>query len=320
MADVWESGSERSIVPYAVFHGQPHAPFGAPGETLDALGFRNAQAPTPDKPAGEFRICVIGGSTVVLGSTREATICGRLQHHFHQAGLTHVRVFNFGAISSISGQELSLLVHTVHDLAPDCIVIYDGGNDLLQPYFYDPRPGYPFNFFIWEAAVRALRVERANGRVNFYNAPFELDVVKLRRESGFPSPEWRRAVRDRYVANLEKMRHFALGAGIPIALFFQPTVFTKPHLAGNEPATRVSPEFTQYAMEQYEQIRPLLDRFAGTQQVPGRVFWTDISGIFADVREQLYTDMIHVTDGGNDTVARRMFAELGGAFPALRPA
>lgn len=320
MADEWESSAERSIVPYAVFHGQPNGPFGRWGERFDSLGFRNAEAPTQAKPAGEIRICVLGGSTLVTGGRHETTICGQLQRRFHEAGFPQVRVCNFGVISTVSGQELALLIHTVSDFAPDYIIVYDGGNDLWQPHLYDPRPGYPFNFFIWEAAVRSLRVEREKGRINFYNAPFQADIAALRAEVGYPDEGWCTAVRRRYLGNLAKMRHFALGAGIRAAFFLQPTLFTKRVVAPAEAGLRGTEAFTRYMIGQTAALRPEYAAFAAAESVEDRIAAADVTDAFDAVEGPLYQDFIHVIDPGNDVVAGRLFGLLRLSFREFRPA
>src|ERR1051326_6576288 len=79
-----------------------------------------------------------------------------VEAHLHANGLPQVRTYNFGVLSFVSGQELALLVHRLIDLKPDLVVAYDGGNDLYEPWVYDPRPGYPFNFVTEEEAMTAL--------------------------------------------------------------------------------------------------------------------------------------------------------------------
>lgn len=313
MGKEWESGGERCIAPYVGFHGQPNAQLNN-GERFDALGFRNPQAPTPDKPAGEIRICVLGGSTVVLGSSRQTTICGLLERRFHQSGFPQVRVYNFGAISAVSGQELALLTHTVADLAPDYVLVYSGGNDLHQAYNYDPRPGYPFNFFVWEATVRSLRIENEGGRINFYYEPFGLDLAGLRRDAGFPGAAWREAVRRRCILNQTKMRNFALGSGFRVGLFLQPMIHTKPTLAGSEPTLRGSADFSAYMEAQYQALRGEYAAFAQSAQVDDQALIEDMSDVFDGVTHQLYTDIIHVVDEGNDRAAARMFDSLRRSF------
>ena len=99
---------------------------------------------------------MLGGSTIVTGGLLEDTVPAAIEAHLQLNGLPQARVYNFGVVSFVSGQELSLLVHRLIDLKPDLVITYDGGNDIFESWFYDPRPGYPFNFVVWEEAMTAL--------------------------------------------------------------------------------------------------------------------------------------------------------------------
>ena len=55
--------------------------------------------------------------------------------------------------SASNGEEA---IHSALCLKPDLVIAYDGGNDLIQPWAYDPRPGYPFNFLTEEEAMSTL--------------------------------------------------------------------------------------------------------------------------------------------------------------------
>jgi lysophospholipase L1-like esterase len=101
----------------------------------------------------EIRIFVVGGSTVLFGATLADSIPGAIETALHAEGLQAARVYNFGVAAFLSGQELSLLVHRLAYLQPDAVIAYDGGNDLISPWLYDPRPDYPFNFLVWEDAI-----------------------------------------------------------------------------------------------------------------------------------------------------------------------
>ena len=102
------------------------------------------------KTRGEFRIFMLGGSTVEYGNPPLPVY---VEQELKRRGFENVRVFNYGVISQNSGQELAHLVFHVLDSEPDMVVFYDGGNDIMDPLLYDPRPGYPFNFLAYENNV-----------------------------------------------------------------------------------------------------------------------------------------------------------------------
>ncbi|MEO1994087.1 MAG: hypothetical protein ABGZ17_02295 [Planctomycetaceae bacterium] len=110
------------------------------------MGYRGA-APFPNEEADEFRICFLGGSTVVNGTPPIGELVANL---FAERNYPRVRVYNFGGVSSVSPMELVKIVTEISSYRPDMIVMYNDGNDFLTPFSRDPRPGYPFNFLVCE--------------------------------------------------------------------------------------------------------------------------------------------------------------------------
>ena len=130
----------RQPRPYVMFSGEPAA------RGLNELGYPGA-APSIDKAPDEYRIFFLGGSTVVAG---DPPLSDLVQRRFERQGLRKVRIYNFGVVSSVSSMELAKILFEIADLHPDMVVMYNGGNDLLHVFAWDPRPGYPFNFVVYE--------------------------------------------------------------------------------------------------------------------------------------------------------------------------
>jgi hypothetical protein len=106
--------------PYFMFSGPSGGSMVMPpqggGSEADRLarfnteGFRiEGEIPDP-KPADELRIFVMGGSTVVFGAPLANTIPGAIESQLRANGLPQARVYNFGVLGFVSGQELSLLL------------------------------------------------------------------------------------------------------------------------------------------------------------------------------------------------------------------
>ena len=154
--------------PYVEFGGEPNSrlpggelEFGEEDRKITGEEFRNElgfRGPLPAKAKGdEYRIIVLGGSTVYAGFPLENSIPGQLEQLFHRDGRANVRVYNWGVPAYVSGQELTEMAHTVTDYQPDLVIVYDGFNDLYFPYTIDPRPGYPFTWLEHETGLRELR-------------------------------------------------------------------------------------------------------------------------------------------------------------------
>jgi hypothetical protein len=74
---------------------------------LNSLGFRIERPLEKSKPAGELRIFVVGGSTVFMGAPLAKTIPGQIESELLRRGISGAKVYNFGAVSFVSGQELA---------------------------------------------------------------------------------------------------------------------------------------------------------------------------------------------------------------------
>src|SRR5579862_2853333 len=68
---------------------------------------------SPAKGIGEYRVFILGGSTLVTGILSLPEL---IEKSLHEAGLTNVHVYNFGVVSQKSGQELVRLFLEVVDL------------------------------------------------------------------------------------------------------------------------------------------------------------------------------------------------------------
>jgi hypothetical protein len=130
-----QTSSLRQPRPYIEFAGQPGA--------LDhnRYGYR---WDADDVPQDAFRIAFFGGSTGYLGSPPIATL---VQHRLERTLGRPVRVANFSVVSSNHRQHLHNIVESNALFKPDLVLFYGGYNETAQTAFYDPRPGYPYNFF-----------------------------------------------------------------------------------------------------------------------------------------------------------------------------
>ena len=106
----------------------------------DRRGFRGRSGPVP-KPAGEFRIACLGGSTT-YGSTVEAAeeaYPAQLQAELRRRTPRNVRVVNAGASGWASLESLINLETRVLDLDPDLVIVYDNINDVLARLVWPPK-------------------------------------------------------------------------------------------------------------------------------------------------------------------------------------
>lgn len=299
--------------PYTMFGGVPHARmvFGDRRvESLNAHGYRGRSADEPRAP-GEVRIFAVGGSTLFQG---ERSIPELLEAELRGRGLAGATVFNYGVVSSVCGQDLARVLFEVVDRDPDLVVFYNGGNDLISPALYDPRPGYPFNFAAYEnnpllrrelASYPALPLlaygsNVARGLFGSYFARRFVDLDGYRRAAGFGEPAWKEAIASVYVDRLVRAQRVSGAFGADFIAFFQPLVFYKAQLTPAESElVRSSGSLAPLANELRSIVRGELERArrgSGLRAV-------DLSGLFESERGEIFLDWIHTWPEGERRVA-----------------
>lgn len=131
-----ESHIERYPYPYDMFRSKPnvldHNEDGFRGNYLQDFTKKNI-----------IKIAFFGGSTGYFGSP---PIPQLIENNLKQKNIDNV-VFNFSSVASNHSQHIHRLVEFL-DYNFDIVIFYGGGNESLSYYFYDTRPGYPYNFFI----------------------------------------------------------------------------------------------------------------------------------------------------------------------------
>lgn len=109
----------------------------------NSLGFRSQEF-SVRKPAGTYRIVVLGGSAVIWGSDTAHTFSSQLMELLNRAagGRPRYEVINAGVPSYTSTQELFLVATQVIYWNPDMVITYDGYNDMT----FGVRPSWQPNW------------------------------------------------------------------------------------------------------------------------------------------------------------------------------
>ena len=297
--------------PYTMFSGLP----GGPG--LNTIGYKGA-VPALPKPVHEYRIIMLGGSTLVNG---DPTIPDRIQKDFIEAGDSLLCVYNFGVVSSVSSMELMKILTEVVDYAPDMIIMYGGGNDIYLPLYWDPRPGYPFNFLVYEnnplldkkdAAYPFLPLIAYGSTFvrHFFPSYFMSRFVpleSLRKRTGYLTPQWKSRIAKSYVSNLQKASTISRAFGAEFVAFLQPMLPFKHPLSQAEEHM-----FPEKDRSYYEELRSLIrtdiQRCSALSE-PGSSF-IDVSDVFSHSPEQVFIDVIHTTQDAIRIAADSMYAHI----------
>ena len=124
---------ERFPTPSDTFRGKPNV------RDHNSFGFRGDF----DDTQQGYNVAIFGGSTTYNGTP---PIINLVVNKLESEGIS-VNAFNFGSVSSNHTQHVHRLLEFSDRFRFDLVIFYGGGNETFQYADYDPRPGYPYNFF-----------------------------------------------------------------------------------------------------------------------------------------------------------------------------
>ena len=163
---------ERFPTPSDTFRGKPSV------RDHNSFGFRGE---FDDSPQG-YNVAIFGGSTTYNGTP---PIINLVVNKLEAEGIS-VDSFNFGSVSSNHSQHVHRLLEFSDRYRFDLVIFYGGGNETLQYASYDPRPGYPFNFFFRNelAPWKQLLLQKSSilGTVDIYTGGLISGLSLLRKE------------------------------------------------------------------------------------------------------------------------------------------
>ncbi len=296
--------------PYVMFKGLPHV------RDHNEGGYRG-KYPSKNKPKNEYRVILLGGSSVYLG---DPTVTELLEENFQKNGYINVRVYNFGVISNSSSQELMTIVKEVSELQPDLIIQYNGANDLYHPLYYDPRPGYPYDFLVYEASPLLYPKKLSAIKFFFYKNSLVrfigerlfptyymnqlLPLNTLRREAGYGTDTWKEQIADIYVSNIVKAQKISMAFGGEYIAIFQPTVYEKKHITDEEAPIFVPSETTYFR----EIKKKIFQRV--TLPTYQDVHFVDLSLYFDSVESTMFSDVMHVYQDSQPFIAEAIYNSI----------
>ena len=318
---------DREFMPELTRKPYPYIMFKGVGDSQikqdiqhNSLGYRG-DAPLPEKKSTEFRIFFLGGSTVWAGDPPIPAILNMI---FQREGFNRVKVYNFGVVSSVSSMELARTVFEVIDFHPDLIVFYNGANDMYSPFCYDPRPGYPYNFIVYEN--NPLYKDPYPGFTLFlYNSEFLRIILKdyfkesflnftaQKFDSGWNTAGWREQIAEIYVKNLTKSQEIARSFGSDFIVLFQPMVYFKDQLS-NQEQDFINPQ----DLEHYLLTRDIiLQKTTEANKTSGLRFF-DISDIYDTSGESVFSDIVHTKQEAKNKVAEVIYSQIISSYELPR--
>jgi lysophospholipase L1-like esterase len=232
------------------------------------------------------KIYAFGGSTMWgTGARDDHTIASYISKELRSKGHA-VHVTNFGESNYVTTQSLITLIFELRGGdRPDIVLFYDGINDTGSAGDHS------------EAGLSRREI----GLEKNYN-----------RKKGFPS-RWKGAlaphdkvagqVIDVYFANIGLLDHLSQTYGFKYQCFWQPVFFVdKPPSSSEENLIGMYQDEgnSVFFVETYKALR--------SRTLPPHTF--DLSDLFATRKETTYIDVYHLTEDGNQIVAKAMVEKL----------
>jgi hypothetical protein len=296
--------------PYVAWREKP---FSGRYVNLDVNGLRhtwNAQSTQPVK------IWMFGASTMWgTGARDDYTIPSALSKMLAKVFPSRIQVTNYGTTGYVSTQEIIYMLRELQQgRRPDIAIFYDGYSDTFAA-FQNRTAGVPqnennrireFNIlsrsrtrdFFWEVLKRS----------NLYNL-MEGVHTKLLGTKPLPplSPEMQSqlvvGVLQNYSMNKTIVELIAEKMGFLPLFYWQPTPYTRTNRNDFEESWVKDPAQKHFFEDAYAAVRRSPLETNGS--------FHDISDVFEGYVGTLYIDYAHITERGNEIIARRMFQDVG---------
>jgi hypothetical protein len=294
-------------------------------------GVRRSYQPAGSGARGAVEVAFLGGSTMFGAYQRdEHTIPSEVARLAEADGL-RLRVVNLGQQAYLNWQEVQLLQARMSgSAAPDLAVFYDGANELVSQFALGVHRE-PSHLEARQVDERLRRAARGEDRPSppraLYRAWADTSALNglanrlrdrvrgPRTEAGGLVPLWSGDQADRpeargaaaaavHARGVRLARRLAGGFGVRTAFFWQPHLYSKRKVRGEEQiegSLATDPKAWRRA-----------DRAARARLAPGVV---DLGRALDGVRSPVMYDFLHTNETGARAVARAMYARLE---PALR--
>lgn len=267
------SDQNRYPVPYIMFSGKPALPH-------NEFGFK--AKPFSQIRQESYKIAFWGGST---GYTGNPPIPDMIEQKLAAYTGIDVEVINFSIMSSNHRQHLHGMLEYHHDFVPDLVIFYGGYNETIQQGYYDPRPGYPYNYFYRSQLSDLQRIALTNSAILTVIEANTHRITGLHqlREWWDPfSENWNRIIIEKYFETLE--------------------------LAKGVAATIDTSRFGQTQFIAFYQPYQVPEVFASSHnairtRITSIDYVHDVSTVYDSMPVKPYTDIVHVNQEAREKMA-----------------
>ena len=271
------SNTQRMPYPYIMFKGKPnHADH-------NSYGFRFDE----DLDRDSIKVALFGGSTGYQG---DPPIINLLSEKLTNERNTKFEALNFSVISSNHNQHVHAMIEVLEKFKVDLVIFYGGYNETLQPGFYDPRPGYPYNFFYRNELPPEIKIFLKHSQLLTYLIT-KIDITKIVSDyDGRFTTDWNKAIVENYINSLR--------VGEKISKSFTSGKCSKSFISIYQPYKLNDPAIPQiFKDEVHKKIKKLLK--SNSSHI-------NISESLNNMQNE-FTDIVHVSQKANKKIAEDIY-------------
>ena len=274
-----EEVNQRSPAPYDMFSGKPNY------KDHNSDGFRGGEFKNSE---GRIQIAFFGGST---GYNGEPPIIDLIKQKLDEKEI-NIDIFNFSSVSSNHNQHVHRLVKFL-EYNFDIVIFYGGYNETIQSYLYDPRPGFPFNYWVRNELSRLKYFLLKNSSIL---AEYEKKTGKItninliRKDNNYPSDQWIDKILDNYETQIQKAKNLTEKIVVKhycskskFFAFYQPISIQK--------SDAISKKIIQKSVMRFKSNNDVID-------------------ISNSLEEKYFTDPVHISQLGKEIIASEILSYM----------
>ena len=277
--------------PYVGFTGKPNK--GKSPHKHNQFGFLGPEL--NQAKSDDFTIAFFGGSTGYRGNPNLPIM---IEENLKKNNFNKGKVFisNFSAESSNHNQHLHMLIEFVLTSKVDLVIFYGGWNETVAQAAYDPRPGYPLNFFYIHDEPHWKKFLIENSKI-FGSLQHKI-VNKKQSGQIIYSEEWNRSIVENYFATLEKAKL--------IVNILEPNTLGKPDFIAF---------YQPFDLNRTEDIIPIHNKIKDKSK---SISWLyDINDVLSETKNS-YVDAIHVNEHARTVIAEAISTLIINSYSGIR--
>lgn len=267
--------------------------------STNSFGFRGAEVDI-EKVESEYRIIMVGGSTIFgFGSTNnDTTIPVFLENKLNDVLDMDVTVINAGVMAANSREEVFLVKNDLVKFNPDLIIVLDGYNDSFNIKLSDVEVNEDYRRYDKDEFKETLK-----NYVEFIALPnliyqYTRDYMQIQ----YLTEDVKNANTQKWLERWNDVCQFSKQNDFELFVMLQPMIGTSDREIHAVEKKVLEEPRTKKTLQLLNSLGNSLDKLECQS--------SDLRNTFDGINEQVFFDMVHSGDFGNEIIAERIFTEI----------